>query len=159
MKLDEAVNFLERVKNIEEDRRKEGYIGETEIIEPIKVVLEALKNSTPKKKIEDRIKELWKEKQELQDEYSKNIDKWIEEGTKAANEHKDRLTPYIPALEEIRIEQKMQHILGAIRELEKIVINFRRDKMSNTFDEMIEELKKKRKCPKYDIKKSNKINK
>ena len=102
----------------------------TRLRQAIEVVLQALERykqlaeAKPKKKIEDRIKELWKEKQELQDKYDKNIDKWIEEGKKAANEHKDRFTPYIPAREEIGIEQKIQNILGAIIELEKICNKF-----------------------------------
>ena len=102
----------------------------TRLRQAIEVVLQALERykqlaeAKPKKKIEDRIKELWKEKQELQDNYDKNIDKWIEEGKKAANEHKDRFTPYIPAREEIGIEQKIQNILGAIIELEKICNKF-----------------------------------
>ena len=100
----------------------------TRLRQAIEVVLQALERykqlAEPKKKIEDRIKELWKEKQELQDKYDKNIDKWIEEGKKAANEHKDRFTPYIPAREEIGIEQKIQNILGAIIELEKICNKF-----------------------------------
>ena len=92
--------------------------------EIVKYQLYLTEDVIPKKKIEDRIKELWKEKQELQDKYDKNIDKWIEEGKKAANEHKDRFTPYIPAREEIGIEQKIQNILGAIIELEKICNKF-----------------------------------
>ena len=148
-KLEDAVTYLIKVANeykIYGDLDNPEFEDIKKIPESIETVLQALENKDneiqdlkavnamqeyrinemdiPKKKIEDRIKELWKEKQELQDKYDKNIDKWIEEGKKAANEHKDRFTPYIPAREEIGIEQKIQNILGAIIELEKICNKF-----------------------------------
>lgn len=123
-----VLQALERYKRLAEANLKDSEEFKNNMCEHrciLKSELQELQESSiPKKKIEDRIKELWKEKQELQDEYDKNIDKWIEEGKKAANEHKDRFTTYIPAREEIGIEQKIQNILGAIIELEKICNKF-----------------------------------
>ena len=119
--LEEAKNNLKKLINLR--KNKCGKIKYDTCIcgtKDLEIVLNALDDSIPKKEIESRIKKLRKEKQKLQEKYNKNIDKWMKEGKKAANECKDKFNPYIPTSEEICIETKISHIVGSIIELEKI---------------------------------------